>query len=421
ANNPAEFKLLGPDYQIGLELAHSVKNQNINHVKGAEVWNIEHDTMAVFYALGGKTYKAFAKRIILATGAMERSVPIPGWTMPGVMGVGAAQIMLKSNAMTPSGRVVLAGSGPLLLLVANQLLESGCNIVAILETTKSSNYLRAAPYLPKALMAFTYLIKGHKLRTSLKRHGINFLNGVSDISVSGDNHVQSISYRHRGRVYQVDADLLLYHEGVVPNVQLTRLIKADHEWYARQDYWRPIRNEWGETSCGGIFIAGDGGGIDGAVAAEALGRLAAYEALSQIGYIRNAKRNNLARPARKLLNKQRRVRPLLDILFPPPRYAIDKVNSDTIICRCMEITAGEITNAVRGGCKTPDQVKSYCRSAMGPCQGRMCGLSVAALIAKETKQSPLQVGYHNIRAPIKPIMLSELATLEEGTCSLEKT
>ena len=414
ASRPKDMKLLGPDYEKGLGLSKELNNKSIAHIQGAKVWNIEENPSRVFYSVNGKTFKAQTEKIIIATGALERAVPLPGWTKTGVMGAGAAQVMLKSNGMTPSGKIIIAGSGPLLLLVADQLARSQCDIAAVLETTRISDYIRAAPLIFSALKSPKYLIKGLKLRASLKRQGVKLISGVSDIQAHGEQRISAVSYKKGHKAHRLNTEMLLIHEGVVPNVQITRLLKANHEWYGRQDYWRPVKNKWGEISCGGIFIAGDGGGIDGAIAAEASGRLAAFESLFQLNIIGRTERDRLTKPIFKVLRKNLAIRPFLDTLFPPPRYISKNAKKDTIICRCSEITVGDIKKAVNLGCRAPDQVKSYCRSGMGPCQGRICGLAVSALIAEETGNSHEATGYYNIRAPIKPLSLSELSSLEDA-------
>ncbi|GIT07257.1 MAG: hypothetical protein CM1200mP30_08870 [Pseudomonadota bacterium] len=107
--------------------------------------------------------------MLISTGAQERPVPIPGWTLPGVMGAAAADVLLKSSGAVPSGRVVIAGSGPLMWLAASRFAETEVNILAVLETVNFSNYLQALPYLPQALRASEYLIKGYRIKISCEK------------------------------------------------------------------------------------------------------------------------------------------------------------------------------------------------------------------------------------------------------------
>ncbi len=415
---PDDYDLLGVDYQEGRHLADRVKASAVRYICGATVWNIETDPLAVYYSVNGQARKLAPTAVIIATGAMERSVPIPGWTLPGVMGAGAAQVMLKSSGMIPEGRVAIAGAGPLLLLVADQLSRAGCNLVGVAETTSYADYIRAAPLLPRAMRASSYLKKGLGLRFSLMRRGVRLLSGAKNMRAEGDRKFERLVFNCGRREVALDADLLLMHEGVVPNVQLSRQMGLEHEWYDRQDYWRPVLSKWGETSRKGVFVAGDGGGIDGATVAAHNGTIASLKIVQHLGCISESERNRRAEKSFREKKKHEQVRPMLDTLFGPPRYAFQSPARETIICRCSEVTAGEISDAIAAGCHTPDSLKSKCRSGMGACQGRMCGLSVSTIISRALEMPIDQVGYYNIRSPIIPLPLCELAALEEeGTPS----
>src|SRR4051812_13987017 len=130
---PALLKSLGADYAAGLKLVQRFRASGANFLPQTSVWQIDGDR-DVFTRTAGGTARIATRQILIATGAMERPVPVPGWTLPGVMTCGAAQTMLKSTGAVPAGPVVLAGGGPLLLLLATQLLRAGARIAAILET-----------------------------------------------------------------------------------------------------------------------------------------------------------------------------------------------------------------------------------------------------------------------------------------------
>jgi thioredoxin reductase/bacterioferritin-associated ferredoxin len=416
---PADMELLGEDYKAGAGLVAATRAANIRHITGATVWCVENDPVCVYFSVAGQARKIRARSIIIATGAMERGVPLPGWTLPGVMGAGAAQVLLKSCGMVPDAPVVLAGSGPLLLLVADQLARAGCDIAAVVETTRRRDYLRAAPCVPRALRAVEYLLKGVKLRKSLRQRKIPLYSGATELCAEGAERFTALRFHAGGREREVSAGLCLLHEGVVPNVQITRQLGVDHEWYDRQDYWRPVLSPWGETSAPGIFVAGDGAGIGGAVVAAASGRICALGALAHIRLMSAEERDRAATEPQAIRRRHASVRPLLDTLFAPPRYAFDSPRPDTLVCRCAEVTMADIRRAVSAGCHTPDRVKASIRCGMGPCQGRMCGLSVSNIVARETGRPVADTGYYNIRSPIKPLALAELASLCDDPSSLD--
>jgi len=347
---------------------------------------------------------------------MERSVPFPGWTLPGVFGAGAAQILMKSAAHIPHGNVILFGSGPLLLLVANQLSAAGVSGLSVLETTRLRDYVSAVPLLVSALAKPVHILKGLRMRASLMRRGVRIVSGVTSVSADGDGLVESLNYTKAGKVRTLPADVILVHEGVVPNTQLTRSIGAEHEWYSRQLYWMPRLSPWGETSHPGIFAVGDGARIEGAEVATLAGGLAALEALFQLGRITQGERDDAASRHHHSRRLHRPLRRFLDALYRPPVRMLTDPSDETIICRCSEVSAGSIRAASVGGCRTPDELKSALRCGMGPCQGRICGLSVNLIMSSATGCSPDEVGYFNVRAPIKPISLKELSSLGGEPC-----
>lgn len=403
--------LLGPDYAKGVALARALAASGVSCRPNAEVWRVDPDGRVTF-TQGGRARQVRGRRLLLAAGAMERPVPIPGWTLPGVMGAGGAQVLLKSAGLVPEGRVVLAGSGPLLLLVAQQLIDAGATVAAVLETIGFGDYLAAAARLPGALRAPEYLRKGLVMRRRIRAAEVPLVTGVSRLAAEGDTSMSRVSYRQGGRNRMIDADVLLLHEGVVPNVQITRQLGCAHRWVEPQRYWAPELDEWGNSSLDGVAVAGDAGGVAGAEAAAAAGRLAALEAACRLERITRTERDARARPWRRALRRHRAVRPLLDRLYRPKPERLAPPDDATVVCRCEEVTAGMVREGVALGAIGPNQLKAYTRCGMGPCQGRMCGLTAAEIIADARGVSVPAVGYYRIRPPIKPVTLGELAAFD---------
>jgi len=214
-----------------------------------------------------------------------------------------------------------------------------------------------------------------------------------------------------GRSHQIPCSTVLLHQGVVPNTQITRALRLDHVWDGAQRCFRPIVDRWGASSNPAISIAGDGAGIGGALAAELSGRLAALNAAFGIGLIDTARRDADAEPLRGELEKHRAVRPFLDAVYAPPGEILSPADA-TLVCRCEEVTAGDIRRYARIGCVGPNQTKAFGRCGMGPCQGRICGLPVTEILARENNLPHDEVGAYRIRAPIKPISLGEIASLD---------
>jgi hypothetical protein len=194
---------------------------------------------------------------------------------------------------------------------------------------------------------------------------------------------------------------------VVPNVNLAMAAGIEHRWNARQLCFEPLLDEDFGSSVSGIAVAGDGAGIAGGTAAAERGRVAAIAAV-------RALRPQVAvadtQAIRQKLQREEMGRAFLDCLYRPADTLRQPVG-DTLACRCEEVTAQQVRDMARIGCEGPNQMKAFLRCGMGPCQGRLCGLTITELIAAERDSTPAEVGYYRLRPPVKPITLGELASL----------
>jgi NADPH-dependent 2,4-dienoyl-CoA reductase/sulfur reductase-like enzyme len=399
--------LLGPDYAHGNVLAQALASSSVRYEKGAAVWQVTRDHQ-VSYLRDGRLHTLQAKAVLLATGAMERPFPIPGWTLPGVMSAGAAQILLKSAGLAPSEPVVLAGCGPLLYLLGWQYLRAGVPIKALVDTTRPEDYWRARRHLFAALRAWPYLRKGLELMRSLRSARIPHYTAAEHLAVEGDEAATALTFTVAGKAQRIDSRCVLLHQGVVPNIQFSQSLRARHYWDADQLCFSPVVDAWGELDVPGIFAAGDGAGIGGAQAAALQGELAGLGIAQRLGAIEPGQRDPRAATLRERLALNLRIRPFLDALYQPREE--NRIPADNVmVCRCEEVTAGDLRKFVALGCAGPNQAKSFGRCGMGPCQGRMCGLTVTEVIAQARGVTAEEVGYYRIRPPIKPITLGELA------------
>ena len=402
-------RVLGEDYWAGARLAQAFKSSGAEAMQGATVWSLDPD-LVVGVSQGGKARLLQAGRVIVATGALERPFPIPGWTLPGVMTVGAGQTLLKASGVVPAGRTVIAGLGPLLWLYSAQVLRAGGTINAILDTTPRASWIAAAPHAPALLLSPLWR-KGLALMKEVKARVPQVAN-VTAIAAEGEGGLRAVSFRTAsGLERRMEADTLLLHQGVVPNVNLAMAAGAKHTWNDMQCCFVPVLDDGFESSVPGIHVAGDGAGIAGAWAAEERGRLAAIAAV-------RAMRPDASIPddqaIRQRLARHERGRAFIDTLYRPPEAFRVPVADDTVVCRCEEVTAADIRKVVALGCEGPNQMKAFLRCGMGPCQGRMCGLTATELIASERGVPAQDVGYYRLRPPVKPIALAELAQLPAG-------
>ncbi len=395
----ANRTILGEDYWAGEALAKEAKASGASIVTGATVWSLDPQRI-VGVSIDGKARMIAAQRVIIATGSLERPFPIPGWTLPGVMSAGGAQTALKAHGLLPAGRTVMAGTGPLLWLLAAQLLRAGGRIDAILDTTPRGNWLRALPHLPDFMLS-PYFAKGlallREVRAKVPVHKVDRVEAI------GDGKLREVVFG-QGRMA---ADLLLLHQGVVPNVNLALAAGVAHAWNERQLCFQPVLDQDFASSLPGIAVAGDGAGIAGGTAAAERGRIAAIAAVRALRPDADVPD---PRPVRRRLQHEERGRAFLDGLNRPAE-SFRQPEGDIVVCRCEEVTAQQVRDMVKIGCEGPNQMKAFLRCGMGPCQGRLCGLTVTELIAAERKTTPPEVGYYRLRPPVKPITLAELASL----------
>ncbi len=395
--------ILGEDYWDGAALAEEAKASGALIVSGATVWSLDRQRL-VGVSIGGKARVIEAGRVIIATGSQERPFPIPGWTLPGVMTAGAAQTALKAQGLIVGGRTVLAGGGPLLWLLAAQTLRAGGTIDAILDTTPRRNWLQAAVHLPDFALS-PYFAKGlallREVRAKVPVHRVDAIEAV------GTDRVREVVFSGPGGTRRLPVDLLLLHQGVVPNVNLANAAGVVHVWNDRQLCFVPVLDADFGSSVPGIAVAGDGAGIAGGTAAVERGRIAAIAA------VRALKPDSVVpdtQAIRQRLQREEMGRAFLDCLNRPAD-AFRIPEGDTIACRCEEVTAKQVRETAQMGCEGPNQMKAFLRCGMGPCQGRLCGLTVTELIAAERKTTHDEVGYYRLRPPVKPITLAELASL----------
>jgi NADPH-dependent 2,4-dienoyl-CoA reductase/sulfur reductase-like enzyme len=339
----------GPDYLAGRPLAAALRASRVDYRLGTTLWHVAPEG-SLLLETAGRAETLTTRRVLLATGALERPVPIPGWTLPGVMTAGAAQILFKSSGLVPEGRVVLAGQGPLLYLLAGQLARAGAAPV--------ENYLAAATRPVGGLWASRrLLLKGLGLIAAVKRAGVPIRRGVRGLRAVGRRRLERIAWRGG----ELAADYLLLHEGIIPNIQVSLALQLRHEWDEAQLCWRPSIDAWGQTSLPNIAVAGDGGEILGAEAAVLGGRLAALDAAMWLGHISAAERDRRAAPIRLALDHERVSRRFLDQLYRPTPSVMVPAEDEVIACRCEEVSVGQIRRAARRGAQYPNQIEVFTR------------------------------------------------------------
>lgn len=407
----ADVSILGKDYAFGKPQVRAFRHAGLDYHAGASVWYLDKERQ-LGVVKQGRSHRLKADQVIIASGAQERPMPFPGWQLPGVMTAGAGQILLKSAALAPDDGVVLAGSGPLMLLIAWQYLQAGVRIRALLDTTPRGRLFGSLRHLPKAIATSDYLFKGLRLMASIRHARLACYKAVSELRADGGERLQSISFTAGGKRHDIETGLLLLHQGVIPNLHIAQAAACAIDWNEAQLCWQPLTDRWGESSQPGIFVAGDGAGIVGARAASLNGQLAGLQVAHRLGLLDTVARDRLAKPIRNAADRHIAIRPFLDAAYRVADAFLAPAD-DTVVCRCEEIEARDIRAMVKLGCTGPNQAKAFSRCGMGPCQGRFCAGTVEQIFARERGLAVRGIGRFNARPPLTPITLGQLAETRE--------
>ena len=340
--------------------------------------------------------------LILATGATDRIMPVPGWTRPGVFSLGASQIALKAQACAIGQAPVFMGTGPLLYLVAWQYAKAGVAARAVLDTSAFSLRMGA---LPSLAARPSVLARGMLYLADLRRRGIPVKFGITPQAIEGTERATAVRFLDaRGSAQRLDCDAVGLGFGLRSETQLADLAGCSFAFDATAKHFLPELDADGRSSVPHVYVAGDGAGIRGADAAELAGKLAACAALSDLGHAIDAAEMQKLRAA---LAPMQRFREGLEQAFPWPARLASALPGETIVCRCEAVTAADIRHSA-GALDAPEinRAKAFSRVGMGRCQGRMCQLAGAEVLAAARGVAVQEVGRVRGQAPVKPLSAS---------------
>ncbi|UWZ81707.1 NAD(P)/FAD-dependent oxidoreductase [Occallatibacter riparius] len=312
-------------------------------------------------------------KLILATGARERFLPFPGWTLPGVLGTGGLQAMVKAGLPIAGKRVVLAGSGPLLLAVAANLAKQGAEIAGIFEQAPMSR-----------LMAFGVSLMSHPgkivegLRYGSAVKGAGYRTSAWVTRADGTDRLMSVTVSIGGKAREIGCDYLGCGFHLVPNLELPRLLGcATEEGFVRVDAGQ-------QSSVEGVYCAGELTGVGGLEKALIEGEIAGLAAAGRSAVHLFPRRDRQMRFARKL-----------DEAFALRGELGELAAEDTIVCRCEDVRRGALE-----GMRSGREAKLHTRCGMGPCQGRVCGPATLFLFGWDAE---------SVRPPITPARIETIA------------
>ncbi|MBO0904134.1 NAD(P)/FAD-dependent oxidoreductase [Jiella sonneratiae] len=371
--------------------------KRVDYRPATTVWGLDGDRL--FVRRGSEAAVVGFDRLILATGATDRVMPVRGWTRPGVYTLGGAQIALKAQGVAIGSPVVFIGAGPLLVLVAWQYAKAGAKVAAVLDTSRLADQCAALPLLAARP---GMLARGAGLRLALKRMQVSVHQGVSPLEITGDaGGVGGVAWRAPdGSLRDVAANAVALGWHLRSETQLAELAGCDFDFDPVWRQWTPRTDRFGRSSRGDVYLAGDGMKILGADGAELAGRLAATAVLEDIGRLpQGARPDRLERRQKRFARFSRG----LARAFPFPAEACRSLADDALLCRCEAITVGEYRATLqRTGASELNRAKALSRVGMGRCQGRYCGAAAAEIVA--SGETPVAgAGRLRPQAPIKPL------------------
>lgn len=397
----------------GRDRIDRARRAGVEFISHAEAWGAFAPRM-VGVTTPSASIRFTPRYLIVAAGAYERGLPVPGWTLPGVMTTGAAQTLLKTEGVLAGQRVLVCGNGPLNLQVALELADAGAEIAAVAELAERPGTTSLGPLAGLLRNAPGLAWQGFRMMGALRRRRIPLLNGHVLASVapsSADGLIATVGRFRNGamsavRHFEVDAVLMGY--GFMPSNELLRALDCRHLFDEQRGHLMVQRDEDCLTSVAGVYGVGDCCGLGGAMAANAEGVIAGAAVVRASGRPLSTALAREAATARRAFVRHHRFQAALWRLFAAPRLQAELAEADTIICRCENVTLGVIESALADGTPTIGEVKRRTRLGMGRCQGRYCAPILASLLAKRQGRRLDELAFFAPRAPAKPVAIRDL-------------
>jgi hypothetical protein len=363
-----------------------------------------------------RSYFMIAWKVLVAPGCYDRPVAFPGWTLPGVMATGGLQAMIKSQQVVPGDTILLAGSHPLQLIVADQIVKAGGTVRTVCFAQKlrqmftmplspgawwasRAKYLEALACLLRLMRAGVDLRFGWGPTRAIGTHRLEGL-GIAPVTPDGTPDF--------AKEEQVAGDLVGICFGFLVSSELARQAGASARWSESRGGWVLNHDRWLRSDRAGLSVAGEITSVEGSDVAMGEGRLAALGLLRDLGRLDDFRAGRIARPIRRELARHRAFAAHLRRASSPPRGLVDALLADdTLLCRCEAVTAGKLKELLEANptLMSANAVKLLGRSGMGLCQGRYCGHNVQNFIARHRNIDPGAVGGFTPQPPVKPLSI----------------
>ena len=406
-----------PDARAGADLRARLAASGVTLASSRRVWSVlrlpDDQGFRVDCVGADGALSVTAPRLVAATGAYERVVPFPGWTLPGVIGLAGATILLKSHGVVPGDRIVVAGAGPLLLAVAAGLLDAGVKPLALVDLDGRHDWLARLPALATRP---GLAVRGARWRARILAAGIPVFHRHAIREAAGADRLDAVTIAPvdrtgaftGGEQRSLQADALVVGHGLTPGADIPRLLKAETRHDGLRGGVVPVVDRFGRTSVPGLFAVGDGAGVRGADAAVAAGRLCGLAAAHDAGRVGRTAFDGAAAPLLTAAAGHARFSDAIAGALALRPGQVASVPGPTTVCRCEDVTRRDIEAAAEDGARDVNQMKQFTRCGMGPCQGRMCGEVAAWLLALRLGVPRGAVGSFTARPPLRPVAIGDL-------------
>lgn len=405
-----DAKMDGAEFIAGETLRDALARSNVRLFLGHTLWAVTGDYRVDALGPDG-SISCTTTLLLVATGTTERVVPFEGWTLPGVIGLAAATILLKSQRTLPGKTTLVAGCGPLLMAVAGQTLKAGGDVKAIVDIASRGEWLGTASALLTRPAIFkqslSYGLPILRARTPLySRHTLVKVSAHGDQLLAELAPCDASARPISGQTKKILVDCVAVGHGLTPSTDITRLLHAKHHYCREAGGWIAQTDANGQTSRERLFVAGDAAGIRGAAAAIEQGK---QVGLACVGIIRG---HTGPEPAAENFSQAwqhaARFGQRMAAMMALREGHVKSIPPATVVCRCEDVTRAEIEQACEAGAHDVNQLKAWTRCGMGPCQGRTCGDIAAELLAAKQGVSRESVGIFSPRTPLRPLTISEM-------------
>lgn len=397
--------------KVGFNYIKKLKQKKLDLISRAKVLGIYPGNELLLEIGNKKILHVHYKTILLATGARERFLPFPGWTLPGVYSTGLIQVLSKSNGVMAAKEILIGGSGLFLYAVGYEILRNGGKVLGILEQSALFNKMKMLGQFFHQAAKFT---EGAKYLAKIYSKGVPVRYRTKILEARGKDELEEVvtckvdasGNMLEGTEKVIPTKALAVGYGFVPNIELPQVAGCELEHHEERGGWIVKVNEGMESTVPGIYAAGEITGIAGAQKSITDGQLAAYSILNFFEKIDPKEYQQQKEKLNRIRQHHLDFGKHFNLLYKTPDRMVRDIPDHTMICRCEDVTMKDIKDACEMGCNNPGGLKIVVRTGMGNCQGRTCGPIIYDLLAQLHRKSPADIGVFNSRPPVKSIFLN---------------